>query len=218
MKLNGTNRLVASRYPTTGLLDEVASPEDLELMFELDGWSNDRISGQLGILSSIPATEWVVGKPMASVVMAAFCHPRPGGGRFHAADRGAWYAARSVATAHAEVAYHRTAELREIGVSEATMQMRLYLANFDAEFYDLRPDTPANRPFHDPESYVESQRLGAMLLQDGTPGVIYRSVRHPGGECLACFRPRLVQRVRVGGHFEYRWSGGPEPSISRIGQ
>jgi RES domain-containing protein len=217
MRLTGTHRLVASRYPTTGLLDEVAAPGDLELMFELDGWSNDRVSGELGILSAIPASEWVIGKPMATVIMAAFCHPRPGGGRFNSAGRGAWYAARSLATAHAEVVFHRTVELSEIGVFETRVQMRLYLANFDAAFFDVRPDTRANRPFHDPASYVESQRLGAKLLEEGSPGVIYRSVRHPGGECVACFRPKLVQRVRVGGHFEYRWTGTSQPSIIHIG-
>ena len=40
--------------------------------------------------------EWVTGEPMASVVMAAYCHPRPGGGRFSTEERGAWYAGRSI--------------------------------------------------------------------------------------------------------------------------
>jgi hypothetical protein len=218
VKLTGTNRLVASRFPTTGLLDAVASPEDLALLFELDGWSNDRISGEFGILSALPRDEWITGKPMASVIMAAFLHPRPEGGRFNSGERGAWYAARSLATAHAEVAYHRTAELFEIGVLEATMQMRLYLANLEGDFHDVRPVTRANREYHQPDSYEPSQRLAARLLAEGSPGVIYRSVRHPGGECVACFRPRLVQRVRVAGHFEYRWNGMPEPSITRIAE
>ena len=34
---------------------------------------------------------------MASVIMAAFCHPRPTGGRFNSSERGAWYAASSLA-------------------------------------------------------------------------------------------------------------------------
>jgi RES domain-containing protein len=216
MQLTGTHRLVSSRYPTVGILDDVASPEDLEAVFELEGWTNDRISGELGILHAIPADEWVVGRPMASVIMAAFCHPRPGGGRFNSSTRGAWYAARSLATAHAEVAFHRTADLREIGVFETRMQMRLYLANFDAEFHDLRPRTAANEPYHDPLSYEASQGLAHSLLLQRSPGVIYRSVRHPGGECVACFRPKLVQRVRASTHYEYTWAGGPEPVIRKI--
>ena len=72
--------------------------------------------------------------------MAAFCHPRTGGGRFNGPDRGAWYAATDMETAHAEVIYHRTRELAEIGVFETRVQMRLYLADFDCTFHDIRAD------------------------------------------------------------------------------
>ena len=39
-----TRRLVPSVYPTVGILDHVASPEDLPFIFELESWTNDRIS------------------------------------------------------------------------------------------------------------------------------------------------------------------------------
>jgi hypothetical protein len=96
------------------------------------------------------------------------------------------------------------------------MEMRLYLANFDADFHDLRASTTTNERYHDPVSYQSSQQLAQQLLQEQSPGVIYRSVRHPGGECVACFRPRLVQRVRAAGHFEYLWTGSSTPSIRKI--
>ena len=63
----GARRLVACRYPAPFLL-------------ELESWSNDRISTEHGFLHRIPSEEWVVGPPIASVIMAGFCHPRPGGG------------------------------------------------------------------------------------------------------------------------------------------
>jgi hypothetical protein len=47
-------RLIPSRYPTVGLLDRVAAHDDLEALFELEGWTNDRISGELGVLRTIP--------------------------------------------------------------------------------------------------------------------------------------------------------------------
>src|ERR1041384_5665213 len=124
-----TCRLVPSRYPPVGILDQVSAPNDLALMFELESWTNDRISTELGLLHRIPKAEWVMGKPMASVVRAAFCHPRPGRGRFNGAERGAWYAGNSPDTAHAEAIYHRTPELAEIGVFETRVQMRLYLSD-----------------------------------------------------------------------------------------
>ncbi len=208
-------RLVASRYPVVGLLDRVASAADLEALFELEGWTNDRISGELGLLRTIPREEWVTGRPMASVVMAAFCHPRHGGGRFSSGDRGAWYAARTIDTALAESIYHRTTELREVGAFETRVEMRVYLADFNARFTDVRSrNTP--RSWYDPASYVASQQLGRTILESGGNGVVYRSVRDSEGECLACFRPALVRNVRAGGHYELRWSGRPAPAVRKL--
>jgi len=217
LRLKDTCRLVPSLYPSRGVLDVVAAPEDLPLILELESWSNDRVSAELGILHRIPPEEWVTGRSMASVIMAAFCHPRASGGRFNTAERGAWYAADSLEAAHAEVVYHRTLELEEIGVRETRVQMRLYLADFHALFHDVRARTRENARYHDPVRYTKSQALARQLLEEGSNGVIYRSVRYPGGECLACFRPALVTNVRIRAHFEYHWRGGRKPEIRRLG-
>jgi hypothetical protein len=189
----------------------VASSKDLPYIFELESWTNDRVSTEMGILHRLPENEWVTG-PQATVVMAAYCHPRPGGGRFNEADRGAWYAARKLETAQAEIAHHRTQELVEIGVLETRVQMRLYLADFNAAFHDAR----TSGWLHDPASYEESQKASRLLLRAGSNGVVFRSVRYPGGECIACFRPRLVLNVRAGPYFEYRWEGTRTPSIIQL--
>ncbi len=215
-RLQDTCRLVPSLYPSAGILDRIAAPEDLPFVFELESWTNDRISAELGILHRIPKEEWVAGRPMASVVMAAFCHPRPGGGRFHGEERGAWYAGTSLAVAHAEAVYHRTKELEEVGVFETRLQMRLYRANFDAAFHDIRSKTAQNVPLHDPDSYTASQAFARELLATGSNGVVYRCVRRAGGVCLACFRPALVLAVRPDAHFEYRWEGTRTPAIRRL--
>ncbi|QJU58545.1 RES family NAD+ phosphorylase [Sphingomonas sp. AP4-R1] len=214
--LRDTHRLIPSRFPPTGILDVVTLPEDLELMFELEGWTNDRIAAELGIIRMLPANEWVVGRPHATAIMAAFCHPAPNGGRFNTADLGAWYAAFDLETALAESTYHRTKELAEVGVFETAVQMRQYLADFDTDFHDVREDEPFFAPLHDPESWTASQRLGTQLRRSGSNGIAFRSVRHAGGECLACYRPRLVFDVRPAGHFEYRWRGSPTPEITQL--
>ena len=215
IRWRGAARLIPSRFPTAGLFDRVAAPADLDALFELEGWTNDRISAELGLLQRIPREEWVVGRPMASVVMAAFCHPRIGGARFSGEDRGAWYAARTVETALVESIYHRTREVGEVGGYEARMQMRVYLADFSTRLHDVRTMRGA-AAVHAPDDYQASQRLGRSLLEAGSNGIVYRSVRHPGGECLACFRPQLVKNVRVGGHYELRWQGRPEPDVRRL--
>jgi len=216
VRLVDTHRLIPSRYPPVGIFDAVSTPEDLEAILELEGWTNDRILAELGVIRTIPRTEWVLGRPQASVVMAAYCHPNPRGGRFNAAGLGAWYAAFSLATAHAEIIHHRTAELLEIGVLEARLRMREYLADLAATFHDIRGDDPAFAPLYDPDSYAASQAFAAPLRAAGSNGVLYRSVRHAGGQCVACFRPKLVANVRQAGHFEYRWSGSPRPAVTRL--
>ena len=210
-----TARLVPSRFPAVGVFDHVATAEDLDALFELEGWTNDRISGELGLLHGLPRDEWVVGQPMASVIMAAYCHPRPGGARFSSEDRGAWYAARSLETALAESIHHRSREIAEVGAVEARLQVRVYLADVSTQFHDVR-GAGADPGLYDPDDYTVSQRFARQLLIAGSHGVVYRSVRHAGGECVACFRPALVKNVRVGGHYEYRWEGSPQPSVRKL--
>jgi hypothetical protein len=218
VRWKGAARLVASRYPTAGLFDRVATPDDVDAAIELEGWTNDRISGELGVLSSVPRQEWLTGRVMSSVVMAAFCHPKAGGGRFNSEERGAWYAARSLDTALAESAHRRTEELREVGGFETRVEMRVYLADFTARFHDVRAARRGSgwQELYHPSDYTASQRTAQLLLAAGSNGIVYRSVRDPSGECLACFRPRLVRNVRAGGHYEFRWSGSPEPAIRRL--
>src|SRR5258707_13200338 len=153
-----THRLIPSRYPPIGILDQVSSPEDLEAFFELEAWYNDRFSHELGILYGIPKDEWFFG-PNATVVIAAFCHPRPDGGRFNDSSRGAWYAAFELETAQAEIGYHKTKELVEVGVFETRDQYREDVARFCAEFHDLRPPIRDYISYHDHNGYEVSQRL-----------------------------------------------------------
>ena len=209
-------RLIPSRYPSVGLFDRIAGPEDIDTLIELESWTNDRLSTELGILHVIPPDEWVVGRPMASVVMAAFCHPRAGGGRFSSPERGAWYAARTLETSLAETIHHRTRELAEVGHFETRVEMRLYHADFHDDFHDIRARRAEWAPLYDPDSYAASQQFGRGLLEQGSPGVVYRSVRDARGECLACFRPARVLNVRVAGHYEYRWEGRPEPRVRKV--
>jgi hypothetical protein len=211
-----TARLVPSRYPSAGLFDKVASREDLELVIELEAWTNDRVNTEVGLIHAVPPEEWVTGKPMASVVMAAFCHPNPLGSRFSSAQRGAWYAGRHVDTAVAESLYHRGRELQEVGVTDARMEMRLYRADFRNTFHDLRGGDSSFARFLDPDSYAASQALAARLLASGSNGLVYPCVRSPGGECIAFFRPPLVAGVSNGGHYEFRWQSGAAPLVRRI--
>jgi hypothetical protein len=91
--------------------------------------------------------------------------------------------------------------------------MRSYLADVAARFHDIRGKRARMTDIYDPDSYISSQVLGRQLKRSGANGIVYDSVRHPGGECLAIYRPRLIQNLRQGVHLRYVWDGG---RISRV--
>lgn len=212
-----THRLVPSRYLPGGdsVLTRIADDDEhLQAIFELDAATNDRLWGQAGLLPGIGPDELLAGVPYASIVNAAFCHAHPLGARFNGPDRGAWYAAFELETAQAEVAFHKSVELAEIGWPGETATYVDYLADFNADLHDLRQDARF-RACLAPDSYVASQRLAERLLDEGSLGVVYPSVRRDGGTCLACFRPALVTNVRTGRRWRFTWTGGAEPRITR---
>jgi hypothetical protein len=147
--------------------------------------------------------------------MAAFCHPHPTGSRFTSAALGGWYAAFELHTAHKEVAFHWWREFTEVGATSGRVEARQYLADFNASFHDVR-DRRRYRTLYDPDSYAESQAFGTRLRDERSNGLVYKSVRDPGHDCIVAFRPKVVLKVRQGAHFEYTWSGTPTPEIRRL--
>ncbi len=110
---------------------------------------------------------------------AAFAHPHPLGARFTAPDRGAWYAAFELPTAQAEVGFHKTVQLVEIGMPDDSVTFDDYAADFSADFHDLR-GARGFRACLAPDSYEPSQALAADLLENGALGIVYPGVRRQG--------------------------------------
>ncbi|MGB2636547.1 MAG: RES family NAD+ phosphorylase [Candidatus Acidiferrum sp.] len=196
-----THRLIPARYTDrdesvlTRLSDDSG---ELQALFELEGATNDRLLGEAGLLPGISVRELVFGIPYAHIINAAFSHANPLGSRFNESTRGAWYAGFLRATSEREVAYHKGKELQEVRWEEPESFSYVdFLADFRGEFHDIR----GNKCFVDcldKDSYQASQRLASELLDEGSAGVVYPSVRHRGGICIACFRPALVNNVRKG--------------------
>ncbi|MEJ0000918.1 MAG: RES family NAD+ phosphorylase [Verrucomicrobiota bacterium] len=211
-----TTRLIASKYsePPQSVLSRIAGSEsDLDVLTELDGLTNDRLLAEHQLLPGIGIQELLFNVPHAHIVNAAFTHAHPNGSRFNGPDRGAWYAAFEVETAHAEVAFHKSVELAEIGRFHEEMTFDAYLADFAGVFHDIRK-APAFRACLDPNSYRQSQELGQELLDAHSPGIVFPSVRRSRGTCLVCFRPALVANVRKGATYRFTWSGNSIPNIS----
>lgn len=211
-----THRLIHSKYSSDGasVLARIADDDaHLGEIFDLDHATNDRLMAENERLPGIGVHELVFGVPYYRIVNAAFTHAHPLGGRFSGPERGAWYTAFELRTAQAEVAFHKTVHLAEIGRFEDEVTFDDYLSDFSGEFHDLRRQS-AFRDCLDPDSYLQSQALGERLYAAGSLGVIYPSVRRPGGTCLACFRPALVGNVRKASTYRFRWSGEATPTIT----
>jgi RES domain-containing protein len=148
-------------------------------------------------------------------VNAAFTHTNPFGNRFNGPGRGAWYAAFSLDTAGVEVAFHKSEELREINWQEKEAFLYAdFLADFRGEFHDIRKDSSFAKCL-DPNKYAASQKLAEELLDKGSAGVVYPSVRHSAGTCMACFRPALVNNVRRGGQVSVEFENALAAPIIR---
>ena len=196
----GTWRLVPTRHPPVQTFETVASPEDLEAVMELEGWTNDRLVRQR--LARLPRERWVHGRANASVVMAAFLHASPAGARFSGPDLGAWYCALSELTAIAEVGHHLRQEVRRARLPSLAVQYRGYVARLAGRYHDLRGAAASHPELYDPGSWAASQRFGEALRTAGADGLVYDSVRHVSGTCIAAYDPRQVQQVTVGASFE----------------
>jgi RES domain-containing protein len=214
LRRRDTHRLIPSKYSDEGSALARIADNDRHLsdLFDLDNATNDRLLAENNRLPGIGVHELVFGVPHYRIVNAVFTHAHPLGSRFNGPDRGAWYAAWELKTAQAEVAFHKSVQLAEIGRFEDDVTYDDYLADFAGEFHDLR-EAAAFAACLDPGSYVESQALAERLLEAGSAGIVYPSVRRKGGTCLACFRPALVTHLRKGRTWRFRWEGKPQPTI-----
>lgn len=216
VRVQDTHRLVPSRFSDESVLARLtADVPDLQALFELDAATNARLVAETHGLSGIGPDELLAGVPYAHIVNAAFSHPHPEGSRFNGPDRGAWYASLALETAQAEVAFHRQVQLAEIAwTARETVTYDDYVADVAAALHDLRGDARFAACLA-PDSYLASQRLAARLLDAGSLGVIYPSVRHPGGTCVACFRPAIVTYVRRDATWRFTWEDGRLQGIVR---
>ena len=197
-------RVIPSRYPTIDLFERVADPAEWEALYWVESLTNPRLRNEIGEIEMVPREERVFG-PGATVIMAPFTHLDPAGSRFADGTFGAFYAAAMLATSIAETRYHREVFLRATREGPIELDMRSYLVDVAARFHDIRTRRLAD--IYDPHSYAASQKLGRSLRLAGSNGLVYDSVRNPGGQCLAVYKPRLIQNLRQGVHLRYAWDG-----------
>ncbi len=94
------HRLVPSHFPPIDLFENVASPDELEIVFAIESLTNDRLREQVGDLARVPVEERIAG-PGSTPVMAAFTHIAVATRFSDGTEYGVYYGAKDLNTAFA---------------------------------------------------------------------------------------------------------------------
>jgi len=201
---DSTTRLIPGKY-TEGIdhsLAELADEDDeLDALVQLAAATNPRLQAQEEHHpAGLSRADMVFAVPYSKIINGAFANPGEGA-RFHRpGGRGVWYCALGIDTNLAEVAHHRIRHLAETGLdAEEDIPYRLFLADIHGQdFYWLDDTSPATKECLDPHSYTAGQQLGSRIAGSSGGGVVYPSVRHSGGTCIAVLAAPIVGSVRQG--------------------
>lgn len=214
-----TVRLVTTARLRDSVLRALVDADELAALAEIEGATSNRLMAQTRGAGELQAYELVYGVPHAVFINASFAYAKPREpNRFNGADRGAWYGALELKTSLAEVCHHMTEMLAATGVYEAVVEYAELHASFAGEFVDLRPhgDHAALNP-EKALGYPSGNALADAARAKGLNGIIYPSVRNPGGTCIAALFPHAVQSVAQGDVHRMTWRGSPDPDITKVG-
>lgn len=199
-----TYRIIRSIYPPIDLFEDIADPCDWEALAAVEAKTNPRVRLEIGDLGKVPPARRVTG-PGASLVMAPFVHCSPlRPGRFTDGSYGLYYAGDAETVAIAETIHHHERFMHATAEAPGwTSDFRLLVGRIDR----MLDDVDAVPGARDPEDYGPSQILGRALRAGGSDGVVWQSVRMPGGRCLGAFWPDVVPIPTQGRHYRYHWDG-----------
>lgn len=204
----GAVRIIRSLFPPIDLFEDIADPADWPLLISAEQKTNPRIMTTIGNLDLVPE-ERRVGGNGASYLMAPFTHISPDRkSRFSDGTFGVLYVAREYETALFETIHHHARFMtRTKEAAGWTSQFREIILTIDAELHDLRGELSDHADVLDSGDYVGSHALARQLKAAGSDGVVYPSVRNPGGECAGLFYPDGASAPIQGRHLDYHWDG-----------
>lgn len=207
VKWKATYRLIPTKYPPIDLFERVAPPEDWPLLMQLEGMTNPRLREEVGNVSIVPEHKRVSG-PGASIVMAPFTHCSPSrASRFTDGSFGVYYAGHSFNTALIEVSFHMARFHASTNDPALKETYRAYKGSINKEMHDIRGGSYGNMLSADVGSYGTPQAFAKVLRNADSNGIVYPSVRHGGGQCIAAFWPNVVSIPTPERHIEMRWDG-----------
>jgi len=201
---NKAYRVISSAFPPISLFEDVLDPADLDIAYEIEAMTNDRLADEAGVLARVASEDRICG-PGSSPIMAAFTHTGAAS-RFTDGSFGIYYCANSLEAAVAETRHHREKFLAATSQPSLELTMRTYINQIVCPLHDVRAGFDH---LHDPDatSYPTAQAFAKTVRETRSWGLLYNSVRAPGHECAAVFRPPALTLPRQGPHLRYVWNG-----------
>jgi RES domain-containing protein len=198
-------RVISSRFPPINLFDQ-ESEKFNTLMAELETLTADRLHRWREFVAE---DDFRSGSGWGAV-MASFCYVSPG--RFNDSRMGAYYCSNSIKTSITEWGYHTGKSWHHFGLTdEVSAVVRAYTGHFKHSLIDLRNDPKVHG-----DEYAYPQAKANLLRVDGASGVVYNSVRHEGGICVALFRPPATTPVTQAAHYCLNWNGEVFTSFAKL--
>ncbi|MBF0448928.1 MAG: RES family NAD+ phosphorylase [Magnetococcales bacterium] len=201
-------RIIPHRYPPIDIYERIAEPDEWEILMELESLTNNQFRNEIGETCLMMPEKQQLDEE-ARGVMAPFCHfdPRQAG-RFNSTEFGAYYAAIDFDTAFRESLFHMENFYRDTDDPPLYADFRAYAGPIRAALHDLRNgyeilhEADANL-----DGYSRNQAFTQELYEADSLGLLYNSVRNPGGQCLAILNPTVIPPPEVHTHLRYHWDG-----------
>ncbi len=177
----------------------------MDELYYIESLTNDRLRDETGDIALVPLKDRMSG-PGSTPIMAAFTHiSKDCPSRFSDGSYGVYYAARTMEIAIEETKYRRAKFLTYTKQEPGQIDMRVYIGEVVKPMHDIRGE--GYEDYHHRDDWAASQTFGKALHELDSWGIVYRSVRNSGGDCMAALRPPAVTIPKQGPHLSYVWDG-----------
>lgn len=205
-------RIIAAHLPRIDIFEQVTDPADLAAILTIEALTNPRMLELQHAIRNVEPEDRIAGLG-ATFVMAPFAYPRAS--RFTDGTFGVYYAGDSVETAIDEHRYHRAVFLADTDEPPGVFDHRVIEAAAEAALTDVARESRVAELLH-PTDYRASQAFGSAAHASRGEGLVWPSVRHPGGTCAGILKPRLVRNARSAYYLGYRWNGRSVYDVFRM--
>lgn len=200
-------RIVPNKYPPLEIFESISDSHDLEALLEIEAMTNDVARQMSGRLHLLPDEDRIVGRGAGRIMPCFLILDQESTSRFSNSEFGAYYAGQELITAISESIFRREKFLSATAQPEREVDNVLVLADVKGTMHDIRGKQALYPEVYKDRNYNHSQAYARQLRESGSLGIVYDSLRYPGGHCVAVFRPSCIYNCRDSNIITYNWNG-----------